>query len=78
MSIGGIYRCINCGRELNEGEFMAVIGAIPATGLSTPLGRADIILEEVGKIFCEICFKEHYERVEKATFEDLWSDIGSR
>jgi hypothetical protein len=50
---------------LEEGEFIAIVGRIPATGWSTPLGRADAILEKVGKIYCEECFKERYER-EKA------------
>lgn len=65
MSILAKYQCNNCERQLEEGEFIAIVGRIPATGWSTPLGRADAILEKVGKIYCEECFKERYER-EKA------------
>jgi hypothetical protein len=47
---------------LDEGEFMAIIGNTPPTGLSAPLGRADAILGKVGKIYCEGCFAKRYER----------------
>jgi hypothetical protein len=43
---------------LEEGEFIAVIGKTPSTGLSMPLGRADVILKKMGKIYCEHCFKK--------------------
>lgn len=69
MSLGGSYQCSNCGRELKEKEFMAVIGNTPATGLSAPLGRADVILDEVGQIYCEPCFKERYKRSENSSLE---------
>jgi hypothetical protein len=43
---------------LEEGEFIAVIGKTPSTGLSMPVGRADAIFKKVGKIQCEHCFKK--------------------
>jgi hypothetical protein len=49
---------------LEKGEFIAIIGNTPPTGLSAPQGRADIILGKVGKIYCEECFKNRYERKE--------------
>lgn len=58
-------RCSACGRELKKGEFMAVIGKAPATGWSAPLGRADVILRDIGKVYGEACFKERYRPVEE-------------
>jgi hypothetical protein len=49
---------------LEKGEFIAIIGNTPLKGLSAPQGRADIILGKVGKIYCEECFKNRYERKE--------------
>jgi hypothetical protein len=49
---------------LEKGEFIAIIGSTPPTGLSVPLGRADAVLEKVGKVYCEGCFKKRYERKE--------------
>jgi hypothetical protein len=46
---------------LEKGEFIAIIGNTPPTGLYAPLGRADVILGKVGKIYCEECFKKRYE-----------------
>ena len=43
---------------------MAIIGNTPPTGLSASVGRADVILRKVGKIYCEECFKRRYERKE--------------
>jgi hypothetical protein len=52
------FECSDCKRRLEEGEFIAVIGKTPSTGLSIPLGRADAILKKVGKKYCEHCFKK--------------------
>jgi hypothetical protein len=42
---------------MEEGEFIAVIGKTPPSGLSMPLGRADAIVKKIGKIYCEQCFR---------------------
>jgi hypothetical protein len=55
------YECSDCKRPLEKGEFIAIIGKTPPTGLSTPMGRADSIFEEIGKIYCEKCFRNRYE-----------------
>jgi hypothetical protein len=52
------FECDECKRSLEEGEFIAVIGKTPSTGLSMPLGRADAILKKVGNIYCEHCFRK--------------------
>lgn len=52
------FECDNCHTRLEEGEFIAVIGKTPASGMSMPLGRADAILKKIGTIYCEKCFKE--------------------
>jgi hypothetical protein len=52
------FECSDCKRRLVEGEFIAVIGKTPSTGLSMPVGRADAIFKKVGKIQCEHCFKK--------------------
>ncbi len=57
-----IYVCDDCNRQLEKGEFIAVIGNTPSTGLSMPTGRADSIFKKVGKIYCEQCFKKRFER----------------
>jgi hypothetical protein len=55
------YECADCKRQLRKGEFIAIIGKTPPTGLSTPTGRADAIIEKIGKIYCEKCFRNRYE-----------------
>jgi len=45
-----------------EGERIVVIGKTPSTGLSAPHGKADVAFERIGKIPCEDCFSERYER----------------
>jgi hypothetical protein len=62
MTVKANYQCSDCGRHLDKGEFIAIIGNTPPTGLSAPLGRADTIFENVGKIYCEECFEKRYER----------------
>ena len=62
MTMKANYQCSDCKRQLEKGEFIAIIGDTPPTGLSVPVGRADTILRKVGKIYCEECFKERYER----------------
>ena len=61
MHIKPYYQCSDCKRRLGKGEFIAIIGRTPPTGLSTPMGRTDVILEKVGEIYCEECFKKRYE-----------------
>jgi hypothetical protein len=53
-------KCSRCGRELEEGEFMAVVGSVPPSGLSMPIGRGDVIVKKIGDIYCERCFAETY------------------
>ena len=60
-SIVPYLECSNCKRRLKKGEFIAIIGKTPPTGLSVPMGRADAIFAKVGKIYCEECFKKRYE-----------------
>jgi hypothetical protein len=43
------FECSDCKRRLEEGEFIAVIGKTPSTGLSIPSGRADVILKKLKK-----------------------------
>ncbi len=43
---------------MEESEFIAIIGKTPPTGLSMPMGIANVILKKVGKIYCEECFKK--------------------
>jgi hypothetical protein len=54
-------KCDDCERQLEKSEFIAIIGKTPWTGSSMPVGRADVILENIGKIYCEQCFKKRYE-----------------
>lgn len=54
--------CSQCGRELEEGEFMAILGTTPPTGLSMPVGRVDKIVDELGDVYCDRCFDETYAR----------------
>ena len=54
-------KCDDCERQLEKSEFIAIIGMMPWTGSSMPVGRADVILEKIGKIYCEQCFKKRYE-----------------
>jgi len=56
------YECTDCKRQLRKGEFIAIMGKTPPTGLSTPTGRADAILKKIGKIYCEKCFGKRYDR----------------
>jgi hypothetical protein len=51
------FVCSRCQKHLNEGDFIAIIGKAPPTGWSMPIGRADVIYELTGKIYCENCFK---------------------
>lgn len=55
------YECSDCKCRLEKGEFIAIIGKAPPTGISVPMGRADVIFEKVGKIYCEEYFKKKYE-----------------
>lgn len=55
------YVCDDCKRQLEKGEFIAVIGKTPSMGLSMPGGRTDVIFKIVGKIYCEHCFKKRFE-----------------
>ena len=52
------FECDTCKSRLEEGKFIAVLGKTPPSGLSMPLGRADAILKQVGKIYCEPCFRK--------------------
>lgn len=52
------YRCSECNVEINEGDFIAVIGQAPASGLSMPIGRADKIFHDVGRIYCADCVQK--------------------
>jgi hypothetical protein len=51
------YICANCGTEIETGQFMAVIGEAPASGISTPIGRADKLFSDVGQTYCAGCLQ---------------------
>lgn len=51
------YICANCGTEIESGQFIAVIGEAPASGISTPIGRADKLFKDVGRTYCVNCFQ---------------------
>jgi hypothetical protein len=55
------FKCAECGQEIAEGEFIALIGEAPPAGMSTPVGRADKILEDIGEIYCKDCLPEQVE-----------------
>jgi hypothetical protein len=67
MAIKATYQCSVCGRQLQKGEFIAIIGETPGTGFSAPQGRADAILRRVGKIYCEDCFRKRCEPKENGS-----------
>ena len=52
MSLTPKLACAECGREIETGDFIAIIGEAPSTGVSTPIGRADKLLDEIGEIYC--------------------------
>ena len=52
------FECDSCKRRLEEGEFIAIIGTTPPAGLSMPIGRADEIFRQVGRLYCEDCFSK--------------------
>ena len=54
------YECTDCRRRLEEGEFIAIVGATPPTGLSMPIGRTDVIFEKVGAVYCKQCFNNRF------------------
>lgn len=52
------YRCTQCGREIKNGEFMAIIGEIPPTRsqLSTSTGWIDkLVTDKIGRVHCANC-----------------------
>lgn len=53
--------CARCGREIETGEFIAVIGQAPPDGMSTPIGRAEKIFEDVGVTYCRDCLPKVVE-----------------
>lgn len=61
VSILGYFECSSCKRPMLPGEFMAVIGSTPKDKLSIPFGRADKIVEQIGRIYCEECFREKWK-----------------
>ena len=54
-------KCDDCEHQLEKSDFIAIIGKTPSMGLSMPMGRADAILEQAFKIYCEQCFKKRYK-----------------
>lgn len=40
---------------------MAVIGRTPKNKLSLPIGRADVILKEIGEVYCEKCSAKRWQ-----------------
>lgn len=51
------YRCSNCNSEIKRGDFIAVLGDAPASGLSAPIARADKLFDDVGRTYCARCFQ---------------------
>lgn len=56
--MGSKYTCDVCGSEIQEGDFIAILGEAPPAGLSMPIGRADKIFDDVGRTVCEACLPE--------------------
>lgn len=55
--------CDSCGREIEPGEFMAVLAKAPTKGY---VGRTETIINEWvkiddGKIYCKECFEGRYK-----------------
>lgn len=57
------FTCATCGKEIQAGEFIAIIGAAPPSGLSTPVGRADKIFDDIGEIYCKECLPERIDAI---------------
>ncbi len=54
----GVFKCNGCGRELKQGDFIAVIGHTPTLGM----GRCDAVLKTTGEIYCDACFNKRWQR----------------
>jgi hypothetical protein len=52
------FICAECGKQIEEGDFMALIGEAPPSGMATPIGRADKIIDDIGKTYCRDCVSE--------------------
>lgn len=50
------YHCTQCGQEIKNGEFMAIIGEMPPTPLSTAAGWVDKLVDnDLGNVYCADC-----------------------
>lgn len=51
------YTCANCGTKIEKGQFIALIGEALPSGISTPIGRADKLFNDVGQTYCSDCLQ---------------------
>lgn len=65
MDLAPGYPCSNCGEQIEEGEFLAVVGKAPGSGLNTPVGRVDKLLDELGELYCQDCLSALTDAVNK-------------
>ena len=56
------YACNRCGKQINTGEFIAILGEAPPSGLSTPIGRADKIIDHVGGTYRKDCIHQAIDK----------------
>jgi hypothetical protein len=56
------YKCAHCGKTIEEGEFIALLGDAPPSGISTPIGRAEKIFDDIGEMYCKDCLPKIVER----------------
>ena len=62
-----IYQCTQCGQEIKNGEFMAIIGEIPPTHLATAAGWVDKLVDSnIGKVYCAECVLSANDEAESA------------
>lgn len=58
MNIKAGFNCSRCGKQIERGDFMAILGEAPGTGVSLPIGRADKLIADIGEIYCKACLHE--------------------
>lgn len=59
--MGTKYTCANCGKPIEEGEFIAILGKAHPSGASAPIGRADKIIKDIGVTYCKECLTKVVE-----------------
>ena len=54
----GDYVCNRCGKQINRGELIAILGEAPPSGLSAPIGHAEKIIADIGATYCRECIHQ--------------------